>query len=38
VFAIERLTRLADGRPVDLESMHIRADRLTLQATLHRSR
>jgi GntR family transcriptional regulator len=37
VFAIERLTRLQDGRPVDLESMHIRADRLTLQATLHRA-
>lgn len=37
VFAIERLTRLQDGRPVDLESMHIRADRLTLQATLRRT-
>jgi GntR family transcriptional regulator len=37
VFAIERLTRLQDGRPVDLESMHIRADRLTLQATLPRA-
>jgi hypothetical protein len=37
VFAIERLTRLQDGRPVDLESMHIRADRLILQATLHRA-
>lgn len=36
VFAIERLTRLPDGRPVDAESMHIRADRLTLQATLRR--
>jgi GntR family transcriptional regulator len=36
VFAIERLTRLADGRPVDAESVHIRADRLMLQATLHR--
>jgi len=36
VFAIERLTRLADGRPVDAESIHIRADRLTLHATLHR--
>jgi GntR family transcriptional regulator len=36
VFAIERLTRLHDGRPVDAESMHIRADRLTLQATLRR--
>jgi GntR family transcriptional regulator len=37
VFAIERLTRLQDGRPVDAESMHIRADRLTLQAVLHRA-
>jgi GntR family transcriptional regulator len=37
VFAIERLTRLHDGRPVDVESMHIRADRLTLRATLRRT-
>jgi GntR family transcriptional regulator len=37
VFAIERLTRLQDGRPVDAESMHIRADRLTLRATLRRT-
>jgi GntR family transcriptional regulator len=36
IFAIERLTRLADGRPVDAETLHIRADRLTLRATLHR--
>lgn len=36
VFAIERLTRLADGRPVDVESLRIRADRLTLRTTLHR--
>jgi GntR family transcriptional regulator len=36
MFAIERLTRLPDGRPIDVESVHIRADRLTLQATLHR--
>lgn len=36
VFAIERLTRLSDGRPVDVESLRIRADRLTLHATLHR--
>jgi GntR family transcriptional regulator len=36
VFAFERLTRLIDGRPVDAESMHIRADRLTLRATLLR--
>jgi len=38
VFAIERLTRLPDGRPVDAESLRIRADRLTLHATLHRGR
>jgi GntR family transcriptional regulator len=38
VFAIERLTRLADGRPVDAESLRIRADRMTLHATLHRGR
>ena len=37
IFAIERLTRLDDGRPVDAESMHIRADRLTLRATLRRT-
>jgi GntR family transcriptional regulator len=36
VFAIERRTRLPDGRPVDVESIHLRADRLTLRATLHR--
>ncbi|MHA6630936.1 GntR family transcriptional regulator [Pseudonocardia sichuanensis] len=36
VFAIERLTRLRDGRPVDAESIRIRADRLALHATLHR--
>ncbi|MBB4665284.1 GntR family transcriptional regulator [Conexibacter arvalis] len=36
VFHIERLTRLADGRPVDAETLRIRADRMTLHATLHR--
>ncbi|MEU8732406.1 GntR family transcriptional regulator [Streptomyces tendae] len=36
VFALERLTRLADGRPVDTESIRIRADRMTLRATLGR--
>ncbi|HEX3815419.1 MAG TPA: GntR family transcriptional regulator [Mycobacteriales bacterium] len=36
VFAIERLTRLVDGRAVDVESIHIRADRLTLHTTLYR--
>ena len=38
VFAIERLTRLADGRPVDLEMIRIRGDRLTLHGDLHRTR
>ena len=37
VFAIQRLTRLADGRPVDVEWIHVRADRLSLHATLYRS-
>ncbi|MEU6655297.1 GntR family transcriptional regulator [Streptomyces sp. NPDC046900] len=36
VFAIERLTRLSDRRPVDAESIHIRADQLALQATVYR--
>lgn len=36
VFALERLTHLGDGRPVDVESIRIRADRMTLHATLHR--
>lgn len=33
----ERLTHLADGRPVDLEFIRFRGDRLTLQGALHRS-
>jgi GntR family transcriptional regulator len=37
IFTIDRLTRLADGRPVDAETVHIRADRLTLHSTLHRN-
>ena len=36
IFAIRRLTRLADGTPVDTELLQIRADRMTLHATLHR--
>lgn len=36
VFVIDRLTRLADGTPVDAEILRIRADRLTLRATLYR--
>ncbi|MFC7621892.1 GntR family transcriptional regulator [Microlunatus sp. GCM10028923] len=36
IFTIERLTRLADGRPVDDEVLRVRADRLSLHATLRR--
>lgn len=36
IFAIERLTRLPGGRPIDAESLRIRADRLALHALLHR--
>jgi GntR family transcriptional regulator len=36
IFTIERLTRLADGRPVDTEVLHVRADRFALHTTLHR--
>lgn len=32
VLALERLTRLADGRPADLEFIHVRGDRLVLRA------
>ena len=38
LFQIDRLTRLADGRPVDAEALWVRADRMTLYATLHRDR
>ncbi|MGW8377610.1 GntR family transcriptional regulator [Streptomyces sp. ODS28] len=34
VLALERLTRLRDGRPADLEFIHLRGDRLTLHAEL----
>ncbi|MFG2890158.1 GntR family transcriptional regulator [Streptomyces sp. NPDC048248] len=37
LLAVERLTRLADGRPADLEFIHLRGDRLTLHATLDRA-
>jgi GntR family transcriptional regulator len=36
VFAIERLSRAAGGRPVDLEYLVVRGDRLTLHAALDR--
>lgn len=34
---VERLTRLADGRPVDLEYIRLRADRLALRGDLTRN-
>ena len=37
VFAIDRLTRLAGGRPVDLETIHLRGDRISFTSVLHRS-
>jgi GntR family transcriptional regulator len=37
VFAIDRLTRLADGRPVDLETIYLRGDRSSFTSVLHRS-
>lgn len=37
VFAVERLSRLAGGRPVDLEFIRIRGDRLTLRGELPRA-
>jgi GntR family transcriptional regulator len=33
---VERLTRLADGRPVDLEYIRLRGDRLVLRGELSR--
>lgn len=36
VFAVERLTRMQDGRPVDAESIQIRADRMAFHTNLHR--
>jgi GntR family transcriptional regulator len=36
IFLIDRLTYLSDGTPVDVELLRIRADRMTLRATLHR--
>ncbi|WP_326674323.1 MULTISPECIES: GntR family transcriptional regulator [unclassified Streptomyces] len=37
LFAIDRLTRLADGRPVDLESLRVRGDRFALHTVLERA-
>lgn len=36
IFLIDRLTFLPDGTPVDAELLRVRADRMTLRATLHR--
>jgi len=36
IFLIDRLTRLSDGTPVDTELLRVRADRMTLRATLYR--
>lgn len=36
IFVIDRLTCLSDGTPVDAEVLRIRADRMTLRATLYR--
>lgn len=36
IFVIGRITRLRDGTPVDVETLRIRADRMTLRATLYR--
>lgn len=36
VLVVERLTYLADGRPADLEFIHLRGDRLVLRASLGR--
>lgn len=37
VLMLERLTRLSDGRPVDLEFIRFRGDRITMSGQLHRS-
>ncbi len=37
VLMLERLTHLPDGRPVDLEFIRFRGDRITMSGVLHRS-
>ncbi|WP_411101419.1 GntR family transcriptional regulator [Streptomyces sp. cmx-4-9] len=37
VLMLERLSHLADGRPVDLEFIRFRGDRITMSGLLHRS-
>ena len=34
---LERLTHLSDGRPVDLEFIRFRGDRITMRGLLHRA-
>ncbi|MYR45179.1 GntR family transcriptional regulator [Streptomyces sp. SID5910] len=38
VLMLERLTHLADGRPVDLEFIRFRGDRIAMSGLLHRTR
>lgn len=37
IFVVDRLTRLADGRPVDVETISLRGDRISFASVLHRS-
>ncbi|MFC6063050.1 GntR family transcriptional regulator [Streptomyces ochraceiscleroticus] len=37
VLMVERLTHLSDGRPVDLEFIHFRGDRISMSGVLHRA-
>ncbi|GAA4382609.1 GntR family transcriptional regulator [Tsukamurella soli] len=37
ILLLERLTRLDDGRPVDLEYIRMRADRITMRGTVSRT-
>lgn len=37
VLMLERLTHLADGRPVDLEFIRFRGDRIAMSGLLHRA-
>lgn len=37
IFVIDRLTGLPDGRPVDVETIYLRGDRISFTSVLHRS-
>ena len=37
IFVIDRLTGLADGTPIDLETIYLRGDRISFTSVLHRS-